>query len=110
MGYDGYGLRQRRASPRNGDAWKQIRGQQVNHRHFLRGEYSIQAFETEGTLSIEKVGDVRLPKIRRAGQGGAGQQPTLNSAKDFQSKVLMKRLELHVRTISRRYIRHIANI
>jgi hypothetical protein len=70
----------------------------------LRGEYSIQTFETEGAFSIEKVGYVRLLKICRAGKGGAGQQAALNSAKDFQSEVLMKRLKLHISTIAIRHI------
>lgn len=70
----------------------------------MGGEYAIETFEAEGAFSVEEVGDVSLLKICGAGKSGASQYSALDSAKDFQPKILMERLKLHIRNIALRYL------
>ena len=77
-------------------------GEQVKDGKILGRQDAVKAFQTEGTLSIEKIGDVCLLEFCRRGQSGTGQESSIDAAKDFQPKIFTKSIEIHVCTIALR--------
>lgn len=83
-----------------GDAGEGVCRKQVENRQILGGEHTVKAFKAERTPSGEEVGNMRLLEIGSSGQGGAGEEAAFDAAEDFQAKVLMKGIKLHVWTIA----------
>jgi hypothetical protein len=72
---------------------------------FLRFEDAVEAFEGEGTLLVEEVGDVRLLKSCLLGETSAGERTTFDAAEEFEAKEFVQVLEVHrVKGFSKRTI------
>jgi hypothetical protein len=61
----------------------------------LGGEDAVEAFEGEGALAVEEVGDVGLLKAGLLGEAAAGEDAALDAAEEFEAEKFVQVLKVH---------------
>lgn len=73
-----------------------LAGHQVGSAQVLRGKNAIQRVKRKMAAIMKKVGEVRLPKTRLAGEERDAECPPLNSAQQLKAQVLVHLGEVHL--------------
>jgi hypothetical protein len=73
----------------------EVEGEELVDGEVLGGENAVEAFEGEGTLLVEKIGDVGLLEASLLGETSAGEGAALDAAEEFEANEFVQVLEVH---------------